>query len=132
METTVETFALAFTGLILGLAIMILVILVKEWTQHVARQFWPELPSAERVYATDTVDVEAGQGMNFTIEDLTERLRRLEASLDMKDYLVGFLNANLLNLGLINHVTTFYNRRKTNPMTGYLLCVGIAYESWWE
>lgn len=90
METTVETFALAFTGLILGLAIMILVILVKEWTQHVARQFWPELPSAERVYATDTVDVEAGQGMNFTIEDLTERLRRLEASLDMKDYLVGY------------------------------------------
>ncbi|KAJ5328011.1 Zinc finger RING-type [Penicillium brevicompactum] len=88
MASTTETFALALTGLILGLAIMVLIILVKEWTQHKARQFWPKLPSAERAYGA--MDVEAGQGTAFAIEDLTDRLRLLEASFNMKDHLVEY------------------------------------------
>lgn len=74
MLTVMESFAFTFTGLTLGLTMMVIIILVKEWSQHKARQFWPELPSA------DTLDVEIGLALHNALQDLTQRVQRLEIS----------------------------------------------------
>ena len=83
MNTTFETFALAFNGLILGLALIMLIILVKEWAQHLARQFWPELSSAGA--RVDALDVEAGWALESDIKELSYRVSKLEACFVPRD-----------------------------------------------
>ena len=81
MSSFLETFALVFFALTLGLIIMVIMILSKEWTQHKARQFWPKLSSA------NALDLELGFG---DLMGLIWRVERLERFIGVDDQLAEY------------------------------------------
>lgn len=77
MESTIEVFALTFTGLALALALLALIIFVKEWTQHKARQIWPDQSSFSGFHP---LDVEANFALESDVSELLARVTKLEAA----------------------------------------------------
>ena len=86
MSSPMETLALVFFFLILGLTIMIIMILVKEWTEYQAMQFWPKLRS------TRTLDLESGLYLIEEIKELTWRVEQMETDIGRKFQLAGYLS----------------------------------------
>ncbi|KAG0158169.1 hypothetical protein PDIDSM_5682 [Penicillium digitatum] len=72
---------------------MIIMILVKEWTEYQAMQFWPKLRS------TRTLDLESGLYLTEDIKELTWRVEQMETELGRKFQRAGYLPSD--------------NRRKT-------------------
>ncbi|KAJ5686514.1 Zinc finger RING-type [Penicillium majusculum] len=85
MSTPTETLSLVFFCLLLGLTITIIMILVKEWTEYQAMQFWPKLRS------TRTLDLESGLGLLEEIQELTWRVEQMETDIGRKFQLAGYL-----------------------------------------
>ncbi|KAJ5959489.1 Zinc finger RING-type [Penicillium vulpinum] len=85
MPPPMETFAIAFFFLVLGLTIMVIMILVKEWTEYQALQFWPKLRS------TRTLDLESGLYLLKDVKELTWRLEQME-NIDRGIQLAGYLS----------------------------------------
>ncbi|KAJ5405286.1 Zinc finger RING-type [Penicillium viridicatum] len=85
MSTTMETLALVFCLLLLGITIMIIMILVKEWTEYQAMQFWPKLRS------TRTLDLESGLNLLEEVKELTWRVEQMETDIGSKIHLAGYL-----------------------------------------
>ncbi|KGO69193.1 hypothetical protein PITC_096060 [Penicillium italicum] len=86
MSSPMETLALVFFFLVLGLTIMIIMILVKEWTEYQAMQFWPKLRS------TRTLDLESGLYLIEEIKELTWRVEQMETEIGRKLQLAGYLS----------------------------------------
>ncbi|KAJ5506511.1 hypothetical protein LT330_004586 [Penicillium expansum] len=86
MSSPMETLALVFFFLILGLTVMIIMILVKEWTEYQAMQFWPKLRS------TRTLDLESGLYLIEEIKELTWRVEQMETDIGRKFQLAGYLS----------------------------------------
>ncbi|KAJ5189409.1 Zinc finger RING-type [Penicillium cf. griseofulvum] len=86
MSPTLETLALVFLFLILGLTIMIIMILVKEWTEYQAMQFWPKLRS------TRTLDLESGLYLLKDIKELTWRVEQMETDIGRGIQLAEYLS----------------------------------------
>ncbi|CAG8909621.1 unnamed protein product [Penicillium egyptiacum] len=81
-----ETLAVVFLFLVLGLTIMIIMILVKEWTEYQAMQFWPKLRS------TRTLDLESGLYLLKDVKELTWRVEQMETDIGRKIQLAGYLS----------------------------------------
>jgi hypothetical protein len=81
-----ETLALIFFFLVLGLTIMIIMILVKEWTEYQAMQFWPKLRS------TRTLDLESRLYLLKDVKELTWRVEQMETDIGRKIQLAGYLS----------------------------------------
>ncbi|OQE47529.1 hypothetical protein PENCOP_c001G08265 [Penicillium coprophilum] len=86
-----ETFAIIFFFLVLGLIIMIIMILVKEWTEYQAMQFWPKLRS------TRTLDLESGlyllkDDLVKDVEELTWRVEQMETDIGRGIQLAEYLS----------------------------------------
>ncbi|KAJ5773171.1 hypothetical protein N7457_008067 [Penicillium paradoxum] len=86
MPPSLETFALVLLFLILGLTIMVIMILVKEWTEYNAIQLWPKLRS------TRTLDLESGIYLLKDVKELTWRVEQLEDHLSTHLQLPGFID----------------------------------------
>lgn len=86
MSLTAETFALVFFFLILGMTTLILMILVKEWTEYKALQFWPKLRS------TRTLDLESGLYIAKDLLELAWRVEKLENHAALGMQLSGFIS----------------------------------------
>ncbi|KOS43366.1 hypothetical protein ACN38_g5766 [Penicillium nordicum] len=86
MSTTMETLALVFFCLLLGITIMIIMILVKEWTEYQATLFWPKLRSSR------TLDLESGLNILGEVKELAWRIEQMEAdigtNLSLAEYLI--------------------------------------------
>ncbi|KAJ5129559.1 uncharacterized protein N7515_005598 [Penicillium bovifimosum] len=87
MSPTIETFTSVLLFLLLGLTtmiiIMIIMVLVKEWTEYKAMQFWPKLRS------TRTLDLESGMFLLRDITELTWRVDQLEDHISSRIQLNG-------------------------------------------
>ncbi|KAJ5835766.1 Zinc finger RING-type [Penicillium robsamsonii] len=81
-----ETFALIFIFLVLGLTIMITMILVKEWTEYQAMQFWPKLRR------TRTLDLESGLYLLEDVKELTWRVEQMETDIGRGIQLAEYLS----------------------------------------
>jgi hypothetical protein len=86
MSPTIETFALVLLFLILGLTTMMIMVLVKEWTEYIAMQFWPKLRS------TRTLDLESGMFLLKDIKELTWRMEQLEDHISSGIQLNGYIS----------------------------------------
>ncbi|KAJ9491292.1 hypothetical protein VN97_g1922 [Penicillium thymicola] len=85
MSTSMETLALVFFCLLLGITIMIIMILVKEWTEYQAARFWPKLRS------TRTLDLESGLSILGEVKELAWRIEQMEAEIGNKLSLAEYL-----------------------------------------
>ncbi|KAJ5316883.1 Zinc finger RING-type [Penicillium antarcticum] len=92
MASCLGTYLLKISTLVLGLAIMVIMILVKEWTQYQAAQFWPKLP------VTGPPDLES----SFAFSAEAWRMRELEASWSLYPLRLTHLS-QLLNLMASSH-----------------------------
>ncbi|KAJ5550076.1 hypothetical protein N7535_001981 [Penicillium sp. DV-2018c] len=71
MSPTLEIFTLVLLSLLLGLTTVIITVLVKEWTEYKAAQFWPKPRSAR------PLDLESGF-FGFLHRDVTELTWRVD------------------------------------------------------
>lgn len=85
MSPPLETLALVFFFLLLGMTVMIMMILVKEWTEYQAMQFWPKLRS------TRTLDLESGLYLLRDVKELTWRVEQIETDFGRKMHLAEYL-----------------------------------------
>jgi hypothetical protein len=90
MPSILEAIGLGFIALILGLIIMIIMVLAKEWTQHTFREFWPKLSRA------DPLDLELGFAFCEGLKDLAWRVEQLEGLVNKDDQFTEYYDDALI------------------------------------